>query len=441
MARGSKNAHRGEDVKALRREIAALRTKLAAMERSTSWRATAPLRWVINSARGVSRLLPKPPAAPVRYKRGTVAIDITNIWHADGGTGIQRVVRATAVALASSGANGKNVILVDAASRDLLDVTRDFMRGEKSGRPHAAVDEIEALVMLDYSHSLSPRFASRLRQCRKAGVRVVTTCHDLLPVRYPKMFQPHNRLAYLRWLDAASKHSDAMMCISEATAGALRAYLKRRGKRAPAVGSWPLGQDFARIGQSPVPAGVNSPFALMVGTVEPRKRHEFVVSALRNQRRNGRETPFLVVVGRYGWGSRETAALLHEEEKAGHAKWFAGGLGDEELASLYGSAAALIQASLDEGFGLPVAEAAHYAKPVVLSDIPVFREIVKSHGYFFRTDDERSFGDALARATAPGAPPTETVAVSWEESAEQFWGTCEGLLASVPAPPPPQVPR
>lgn len=434
MERGIKEGDKPEDVKALRRELAALRTKLAAMERSTSWRATAPLRWVINSARGASRLLPKPPAAPVRHKPGIVAIDITNIWHADGGTGIQRVVRATAVALASSGANGRRVVLVDAAGRELLDVTNDFMRGEKSRGHHAGVDEIEALVMLDYSHSLSPRFASRLRQCRKAGVRVVTTCHDLLPVRYPKMFQAHNRMAYLRWLDAASKHSDAMMCISEATAGALRSYLKKRTTRAPAVGSWPLGQDFAFVGRAPLPPEARSPFVLMVGTVEPRKRHDFVVSALREMRRRGQEAPFLVVVGRYGWGSRETAALLHEEEKAGRAKWFAGGLGDEELASLYGSASALIQASLDEGFGLPVAEAAHYEKPVVLSDIPVFREVVKAHGYFFQTDDEKGFGEALARAMAPGAPPTETVAVSWKESAEKFWSTCESLLATAADP-------
>ena len=86
----------------------------------------------------------------------------------------------------------------------------------------------------------------------------------------------------------------------------------------------------------------------------------------------------------------------------------------------------MIQASRAEGFGLPVSEAANFGKPVVLSDIPVFREIVRSNGYFFNLDDHRSFADALARASQVGAPATDTISVTWRESAEAFWKVCLG---------------
>jgi glycosyltransferase involved in cell wall biosynthesis len=52
------------------------------------------------------------------------------------------------------------------------------------------------------------------------------------------------------------------------------------------------------------------------------------------------------------------------------------GASDEELQRLYASCDALIAASYMEGFGLPIVEAAEYGKPVIASDIPVFREVI-----------------------------------------------------------------
>ena len=40
-------------------------------------------------------------------------------------------------------------------------------------------------------------------------------------------------------------------------------------------------------------------------------------------------------------------------------------------------------ASEAEGFGLPLIEAAHYGLPLLLRDIPVFREIAGPHASYF----------------------------------------------------------
>lgn len=56
---------------------------------------------------------------------------------------------------------------------------------------------------------------------------------------------------------------------------------------------------------------------------------------------------------------------------------------DETLASLYAHAKAFISPSLMEGFGLPPLEAMALSCPVLLSDIPAFREVCGSAGFYF----------------------------------------------------------
>jgi len=70
---------------------------------------------------------------------------------------------------------------------------------------------------------------------------------------------------------------------------------------------------------------------------------------------------------------------------------------DEELVELYNKAEALISPSLKEGFGLPPLEALACGTPVILSDIPVYREIYNDIGIFFDLNNDESFLLALEK--------------------------------------------
>jgi glycosyltransferase involved in cell wall biosynthesis len=48
---------------------------------------------------------------------------------------------------------------------------------------------------------------------------------------------------------------------------------------------------------------------------------------------------------------------------------------NEELMNLYAHAELFLSPSFQEGFGLPVVEAASFKKPMIISDIPVYREL------------------------------------------------------------------
>lgn len=61
---------------------------------------------------------------------------------------------------------------------------------------------------------------------------------------------------------------------------------------------------------------------------------------------------------------------------------------DELLQYLYKSSTALIYASLNEGFGLPLIEAAHYGLPIIARDKPIYHEVVGESAYYFNEDDE-----------------------------------------------------
>ena len=76
---------------------------------------------------------------------------------------------------------------------------------------------------------------------------------------------------------------------------------------------------------------------------------------------------------------------------------FHDGASDEEYHAVLGRATALVHASLDEGFGIPLVEAMVIGTPVVVSDIPIFREIGGEAAAYFPPRDHRAAA-ALVRA-------------------------------------------
>ena len=103
--------------------------------------------------------------------------------------------------------------------------------------------------------------------------------------------------------------------------------------------------------------------------------------------------------------------------------WLAG-VSDEYLARIYEAATCLVTASVGEGFGLPLIEAAQHNTPIIARDLPVFKEVAGDAATYFS-------GDAQALATvvkqwlkADRAGKTPEVSampwLTWEQSAEQL---------------------
>jgi len=76
---------------------------------------------------------------------------------------------------------------------------------------------------------------------------------------------------------------------------------------------------------------------------------------------------------------------------------------EDEKARLLRDCCAVVQASLFEGFGMPLLEALAHGAPVVCSDIPPFREIAGDAALFVDPRDVESIAAGLIAVTRPAA--------------------------------------
>lgn len=118
----------------------------------------------------------------------------------------------------------------------------------------------------------------------------------------------------------------------------------------------------------------NEMYFLTVGTVEPRKNHEFILKIFhRFLKRYPHLKIKLVIAGAEGWliDLKSIITKYALEDNVIHA----GYTSSSELKWLYKNAAVNIYPSLYEGFGIPVIEGYKFNVPTMCSKISVFQEI------------------------------------------------------------------
>lgn len=107
---------------------------------------------------------------------------------------------------------------------------------------------------------------------------------------------------------------------------------------------------------------------------------------------------------------------------------FHNGISDEDYLDLLSHATALVSASKEEGFGIPVIEAMNLGTPVVISDIPIFHEIGGDAALYAATDSPEAFAlqlktleDPAVWAVASRKSSEQAQQFSWSKSAEELF--------------------
>lgn len=93
--------------------------------------------------------------------------------------------------------------------------------------------------------------------------------------------------------------------------------------------------------------------------------------------------------------SDERKGQLQSLVSPGSTVKFLNGVSDDEYYRLLSNSVALVSGSRDEGFGIPLVEAMSRGIPVVVSDIPIFREIGGDAAIYFDQEDSASFASAI----------------------------------------------
>ncbi|MBP7927693.1 glycosyltransferase family 4 protein, partial [Patescibacteria group bacterium] len=209
---------------------------------------------------------------------------------------------------------------------------------------------------------------------------------------------------------------------------------------------WP-GIDFSRL--TVIPEGVSQKFykrapieiaevrkkynlgdnqyIFFLSTIQPRKNLVRTIEAfsrLLNQH-SEHSNLLLVIGGKNGWDYEESLAAPKKFGVEGNVI-FLGHVDQDNLPKLMSGARAYVNCSLEEGFGLPLIEAMACETPVVVSDIPAFKEIAQTYAYYTNPLNVEDIKSALEKALN-GAVPEQvqkakklTYKYTWQETARQL---------------------
>lgn len=304
----------------------------------------------------------------------------------------------------------------------------------------------DIFLSLDVHYAFTQMLDS-LQMMRQQGVSVYFVVYDLLPVLLPHCFPKESEGLFRNWLRVVVQ-ADGAICISRTVADDLRQWLiKTHSERLHELKiEWfHLGSDLENsvptVGMpedaSTVLAHLTTrPTFLMVGTVEPRKGHAQVLAAFERLWDRGVQAN-LVIVGKAGWMVETLAQKLSHHSQLNQCLFWLQGISDEYLEKVYGASTALIAASEAEGFGLPLIEAAQRGLPIVARDIPVFREVVGDHGFYFAGTTPEALASSLEtwlqlydRGEAPQSGSLEWL--DWCQSTQQLLKGI-GLQSAIPS--------
>ncbi len=261
------------------------------------------------------------------------------------------------------------------------------------------------------------------------GIPAVVTCHDLIPLVVPGIFDTGQRLVFRLAHLLAFRAASAIIVPSHSTARDLQRYFPRSARKVRMI---PLGFDRPCLADVPrARAGVaaavaaGGPYVLAVGSNKPHKDLGVLVEAWAKMAAadGGTRGVRLVLAGprdaRYGEGAG--AEALRREGLLVSL----GIVPDQALNELYRRALLFVMPSRAEGFGLPALEAMAFGAPVVCSGTAALAELCGSAAAFFPPGDADALAARLAHLLdTPGerdrlreAGPRRAAAFTWTATA------------------------
>ena len=244
----------------------------------------------------------------------------------------------------------------------------------------------------------------RFRWMANTKVRGLFMLHDLIPIMHPEFCRPGEAKRHTDRVETMLDRAALIVTNSEFTRQALSDYAA--GRTLPRAEVVPLGIStaFAMPRSSPA-LQATIPYFVVIGTIEPRKNLEFLLTLWRRWTNEGQSPRArLVVVGRRGWEIETVSKLLDQSSGLAPTVIEARSLSDADMIALLRGAAALLAPSSVEGFGLPIAEALALGVPVVASDIAAHREVGGTFADYVSPIDGPGWQKALEDYAAPGSP-------------------------------------
>ena len=244
-----------------------------------------------------------------------------------------------------------------------------------------------------------PSVAELTRSARTRGLKLAWVFHDAIPIRLAHLSGGANSLAarshaaYMRGLASA----DRVLANSHTTADHLRSFLNQEQLNSTHVQGLPLAQAFPspRLTTPAKPHRLGAPLRLLcVGSLEARKNHRSMLKALPWLEAHGQGRVTLRIVG---WANDPVIAeMVQRGISLGLPVAWIQDADDARLDQLYAWAQVTVYPSIEEGFGLPVAESLWHGRGCVCSGDGALGELAAGGGCLtVDTRNWRSLAEAM----------------------------------------------
>jgi glycosyltransferase involved in cell wall biosynthesis len=256
------------------------------------------------------------------------------------------------------------------------------------------------------------------------GVKCVTIIHDLYFKEHPEYVSAANAKFLQRFVPKSIKESDHIITISLFARDRMTNLFKINKEK---------------ISIAPPGPNVNQPsidkkhgnILLYMGTIEPRKNLVNLLRAYELLPKNLQQKHPFKLAGGKGWKDESIFKEITRLQNKKVPIEYLGYISQEVKAKLYDSAKAIALVSSYEGFGMQILEAMTVGKPLLLSDIPVFREVAGESAFYCNPHSVKSIAFGLQSVLEIKSPaktkdyPTVLEKYSWRNSAASIY---EALL-------------
>lgn len=281
-----------------------------------------------------------------------------------------------------------------------------------TGIAHPLMMKLERIDLFFGGNYFLPRTMDSVATSR------VVTVHDLTYRKRPELLQAETLANLEKHMQRELSRADAVICVSHASRRDLIEEYPIEPARVFAIQNGMRGRPESRMPESRL--DLPDRYILFVSTIEPRKNLEVLIDAFEQLRDDGSYEGALVVAGRVGWKSEQTARRLRSSrwsDSIHHLDY----VPREHLDEIYRRAELFVLPSHYEGFGFPILEAMSHGVPTITTNVSSLPEVGGDAALYFDPNDVEGLSRAIRAITSDHELRERLIARGRERVAHFDW--------------------
>lgn len=224
------------------------------------------------------------------------------------------------------------------------------------------------------------------------NIEIITTVHDFFPITDNKYISKVFIYYFKFFISITIRQSNKIVCISDKTKRELTMFYRNllSNKKVETI------YNIVEIETLKVnnERNNNEEYFLYIGVLNKRKGVHILLNTYLNFLKEGKKVTKIVLAGKL-----EDLELKEKMKKLEKEKMieYKGYITEAEKIRLLSNCKAFIFPSLAEGFGIPPIEALYFDKPLILSNLEIFKEILGEKNNYFDLGKEEN--DTISNLT------------------------------------------